>query len=77
MVQAEKITDRLEAAPTTSCPPRRSAALGTCWRRLRGWTEACVWPALHGLLLAELRATGKLDLDRCAVDGSPHPAIKR
>ena len=42
----------------------------TRWRRLRDWTEAGVWPALHELLLAELRAAGGLDLDRCAVDGS-------
>ena len=41
----------------------------TCWR-LRDWTEAGVWPALHELLLAELRASDRLDLDRCAVDGS-------
>ena len=27
----------------------------TCWRRLRDWTEAGVWPALHAALLAELR----------------------
>ena len=42
----------------------------TCWRRLRDWTEAGVWPALHELLLAQLRAHGELDLNRCAVDGS-------
>jgi transposase len=42
----------------------------TCWRRLRNWTEAGVWPALHELLLAQLRALGELDLGRCAVDGS-------
>jgi hypothetical protein len=29
-----------------------------------------VWPALHELLLVQLHATGQLDLDRCAVDGS-------
>ena len=29
-----------------------------------------VWPVLHELLLAELRAAGRLDLDRCAVDAS-------
>src|SRR3954447_2946860 len=28
----------------------------TCWRRLRDWTEAGVWPTLHELLLVELRA---------------------
>src|SRR4051795_12591403 len=42
----------------------------TCWRRLRDWTEAGVWPALHELLLAQLRAAGELDLEVCAVDGS-------
>ena len=42
----------------------------TCWRRLRDWTEAGVWPALHELPLARLRALGELDLNRCAVDGS-------
>ena len=48
----------------------------TCWQRLRDWTEAGVWPALHELLLAELRATDRLDLDRCAVDGSHVRALK-
>jgi transposase len=48
----------------------------TCWRRLRDWTEAGVWPALHERLLAELRATGGLDLARCAVDGSHIRALK-
>jgi transposase len=49
----------------------------TCWRRLRDWTEAGVWPALHELLLAQLRALGKLDLDRCAVEGSHVQALHR
>ncbi len=48
----------------------------TCWRRLRDWTEAGVWPALHELLLAELRAVGLLDLDRCAVDASHVHALQ-
>lgn len=48
----------------------------TCWRRLRDWTAAGVWPALHELFLAELRGTGRLDLDRCAVDGSHVRALK-
>ncbi len=48
----------------------------TCWRRLRGCSEAGVWPALHELLLAELRATGQLELDRCAVDGSHIRALE-
>jgi transposase len=48
----------------------------TCWRRLRDWTEAGVWPALHELLLAELRAAGLLDLDRMSVDASHVHALK-
>ena len=48
----------------------------TCWRRLRDWTAAGVWPALHALLLAELRAAGRLDLDRCSVDASHVRALK-
>ncbi len=48
----------------------------TCWRRLRDWTKAGVWPALHELLLAQLRALGELDLDPCAVDGSHVRALK-
>lgn len=48
----------------------------TCWRRMRDWTEAGVWPELHQLLLAQLRAGGALDLDRCAVDGSHVRALK-
>jgi transposase len=45
-------------------PPSLVGCSGvTCWRRLRDWTEAGVWPALHELLLAELRAAGELDLD--------------
>lgn len=48
----------------------------TCWRRLRDWTAAGVWPAVHEALLAELRSAGALDLDRCAVDGSHVRALK-
>ena len=48
----------------------------TCWRRLRDWTEAGVWPALHAQLLAQLRALGELDLDHCAIDGSHVRALK-
>ena len=48
----------------------------TCWRRLRDWTEAGVWPVLHERLLAQLRALGELDLEVCAVDGSHVRALK-
>ncbi|MFD0341115.1 IS5 family transposase [Streptomyces sp. NPDC127117] len=49
----------------------------TCWRRLRGWTEAGVWPRLHAILLAELRKAGLLDMDDAAIDGSHVRALKR
>jgi transposase len=48
----------------------------TCWRRLRDWTEAGVWPVLHERLLAQLRGLGELDLEVCAVDGSHVRALK-
>jgi transposase len=57
-----------------------AAAIGcsgvTCWRRMRDWTEAGVWPALHELLLGELRAAGALDLEHAAVDASHVHALK-
>ena len=56
----------------------------TCWRRLRDWTEAGVWPRLHQVSpaggrypqLEELRAVGKLDLETAVVDGSHVRALK-
>lgn len=48
----------------------------TCWRRLRDWTKAGVWPTVHALLLAQLRAADLLDLHRCAVDASHVHALK-
>ena len=48
----------------------------TCWRRLREWTEAGVWPRLHTLLLSELRTAKLLDMDDVAVDGSHVRALK-
>jgi transposase len=48
----------------------------TAWRRLRDWTEAGVWPRLHEALVAELRATGLLDMEDAAIDGSHVRALK-
>ncbi|MFJ9683593.1 IS5 family transposase [Streptomyces sp. NPDC101194] len=59
-------------------PAERSGCSGvTAWRRLRDWPEAGVWPRLHEVLLAELRAAGLLDMDDAAVDGSHVRALKR
>ncbi len=63
-----------------TCNPLPTSLVGcsgvTCWRWLRDWTEAGVWPALHELLLAQLRTIGELDLDRCVVDSSHMRALK-
>lgn len=48
----------------------------TCWRRLRDWTEAGMWPRLHEVLLAQLRKTGLLEMDDAAIDGSHVRALK-
>lgn len=48
----------------------------TCWRRLRDWAEAGVFGAVHELLLDQLRALDRLDLDRMVVDGSHVRALK-
>ncbi|MGV9878676.1 IS5 family transposase [Streptomyces sp. NPDC003006] len=48
----------------------------TCWRRLAEWTEAGVWPLLHGVLLSELRSANALDFSRATVDSSHIRALK-
>src|SRR5262249_20097771 len=49
----------------------------TCWRRLEEWTQAGVWEKLHALLLAELRAAGRLDWSRAVADSAHVQAKKR
>ncbi|GAA0569500.1 hypothetical protein GCM10009533_72550 [Saccharopolyspora spinosporotrichia] len=48
----------------------------TCWRRLRDWSEAGVFNAVHELLLDQLRALDRLDLNTVVVDGSHVRALK-
>jgi transposase len=48
----------------------------TCWRRLHDWQAAGVWDRLHALLLAELRAAGRLDLARAIADSAHVRALK-
>jgi transposase len=52
------------------------ASGATCWRRLKEWYEAGVWQRLHELLLAELRAAGRLDLSNAIADSSHLRALK-
>ena len=47
----------------------------TCWRRLREWTEAGVWPRLHRRLLNLLGARGRIDWSRAVVDSASVRAV--
>jgi transposase len=47
----------------------------TCWRRLRDWTVAGVWPTVHRILLDQLRAADQIDFGRCVVDSSTIRAV--
>jgi transposase len=47
-----------------------------CWWRLKEWHEAGVWRQLHELILAELRAAGRLDLSAAIIDSSHLRALK-
>lgn len=42
----------------------------TCWRRLRDWNKAGVWRRLHEVLLAEMRASGQLEMAAMVADAS-------
>jgi transposase len=42
----------------------------TCWRRLRDWARAGVWPKLHEVLLAELHGADRIDWSRAIIDSS-------
>lgn len=42
----------------------------TCWRRLRDWHQAGVWKTLHEMMLAEMRASGQLELAAMIADAS-------
>ena len=47
----------------------------SCWRRLRTWQEAGVWDRLHEVLLARLRAAGRIDWSRAIVASSSIRAV--
>ncbi|NYH14281.1 transposase [Paraburkholderia bryophila] len=40
----------------------------SCWRRLCDWQQAGVWDRLHEILLAKLRAAGRIDFSRVVID---------
>jgi len=47
----------------------------TCWRRLRDWTKAGVWPEVHRRLLRELGKKGALCLSRAVIDSASIRAV--
>lgn len=47
----------------------------TCWRRLRDWTRAGVWPELHRRLLNRLGKRGEIDLSKAVVDSQAIRAV--
>lgn len=47
----------------------------SCWRRLRDWTAAGIWPKIHCLLLDRLRQADKIDWSRAVVDSSSVRAV--
>ncbi len=42
----------------------------TCWRRLRDWNEAGVWPRLHQVLLGRLDDAHLINWTRAAIDST-------
>jgi transposase len=40
----------------------------TCWRRLKEWQQAGVWPRLHAFVLRHLRRANRLDFSRASLD---------
>jgi transposase len=48
----------------------------TCWRRLDEWARASVFELLQAVLLDELGAAGRIDLERVSVDSFSLRAVK-
>ena len=59
---------------TTGCRwadlPREYGSYVTAWRRHRRWTQDGTFARIWHMLLSELEFKGKLDLKKCALDGS-------
>ena len=48
----------------------------SCWRRLRDWTKAGIWPELHKRLLNRLGRAGGVNLGRVVVDSQSVRAVR-
>lgn len=47
----------------------------TCWRRLRDWTVAGLWPEIHAKLLNIMGRKGRIKLSRTVVDSASVRAV--
>jgi transposase len=66
-------------APPWALLPAKELGCGsatTCWRRFDQWTKAGVFEQLQALLLDELGAAGRIDLERVSVDSFSLRAVK-
>jgi transposase len=61
--------------PWEDLPPQFGMSGMTCWRRLRDWNEAGVWPELQKVLLAHLQYWDLIDWSRCLIDSSSVRAV--
>jgi transposase len=57
-------------------PAGEYPSYATCWRRLRDWTAAGVWDALHQRLLQRLEDAAAIDWSRGVIDSAVVRAVK-
>jgi transposase len=57
--------------PWEDLPAEMGCGCGmTCWRRLRDWNEAGVWPRLHQVLLSRLDNAHLINWTRASIDST-------
>ena len=56
-------------------PAELAPSGSTCWRRMRDWTKAGVWPKLHQVLLRRLGRQGRLAFARAVADSASFRAV--
>ena len=56
-------------------PAELAPSGSTCWRRMRDWTKAGVWPRLHQVLLRRLGRQGRLEFARVVADSASFRAV--
>lgn len=47
----------------------------TCWRRLRAWTQAGIWPKVHRKLLNAMGRQGRIDASLAVMDSASVRAL--